>query len=103
MALVLMTIAQKTKAPNAWLAWIPVANIYLMTDIGKVPGWLAISVLFPLVPYLGLPIFIGVLAWMWWKIAEARGRPGWWGLLIMLLPVVNLILMGILAWGEAKK
>ena len=35
-AFALMTIAKKTKTANPWLAWIPVANLYLVTQIAKV-------------------------------------------------------------------
>jgi hypothetical protein len=36
---------------------------------------------------------------LWWKISEARGKPGWWGLLLMV-PVVNFIIPGILAFKD---
>lgn len=99
-ALVLMTIAKKTKTPNAWLAWIPIANVYLMTQIGGVPGWVTLAVLLPIIPILGSLAFAAVFVWLWWKIAEARGRPGWWGVLIGLVPIANVIFMGMLAWSE---
>ena len=35
----------------------------------------------------------------WWKIAEARQKPGWYGLL-MMVPIVNFVVMGMLAWGD---
>jgi len=43
---------------------------------------------------------VGVFTiWLWWKIAEARHYPGWYGIL-MIIPIVNFIIMGILAWGK---
>ena len=33
----LYAIAKKTNTPNAWLAWIPVANLFLMLMIAKKP------------------------------------------------------------------
>jgi len=99
-SLALMAIAQKTKTENPWLAWIPFANLYLMTQIGKVPWWtLLIVVLTGFIPVVGVLVSLGIMVWWWWKIAEARHRPGWWGVL-MLLPVVNLVLMGMLAWSK---
>ncbi len=98
----LMVIAQKTKTKNPWLAWIPFANLYLMTDIAKVPWWTLLSVILTIIPIInliGIWVFIGVTIWWWWKIAEVRGRPGWWSLL-MLIPIVNLVILGILAWGK---
>lgn len=100
LALTLMTIAQKTNTPNAWLAWIPVANIYLMTQIAGLNGWWTLIIFASIIPLVGGLVFIGVLTWWWWLIAEKRGRPGWWGLLT-LIPVVNLVIMGMLAWTEA--
>ncbi len=40
------------------------------------------------------------MAYWWWKIAEVRNRPGWWGILIIFVPIVNLVLMGMLAWSD---
>lgn len=75
----LMTIANKTGTPNGWLAWIPVANIYLMVTIARKPAWWI--VLF-FIPFANL--IASVLVFM--GIAEACGKPGWVGLL-MLVPV----------------
>ncbi len=92
MAICLQKIAEKTNTPNGWLAWIPIANIYLMCMIaGKAWWWLLLC----LIPYVNI-IFIIIV---WWKIAEARGKPGWWGLLL-LVPIVNFIIPGILAFKD---
>ena len=99
MALALMAIAKRTGTPNGWLAWIPIANFYLMADIAKVPWWTMFAFLLVFVPFVGGPAFLAVTIWWWWKIAEARGKPGWWGIL-MLIPIVNLVVMGMLAWGK---
>jgi hypothetical protein len=37
MSMALMTIATKTNTPNGWLAWIPIANIFLMLQIARKP------------------------------------------------------------------
>lgn len=92
MALALMTIANKTKTENAWLAWIPIANIILMLNIAKKPIWWIVLCLIPLVN-----IVIFVLVWM--GIAEARGKASFWGIL-MIIPVVGLIVPGFLAWAD---
>ncbi len=99
-ALALMVIAKKTKTENAWLAWIPVANLYLMTKIAGVSWWTLLIVLFGnFIPILGGIAALAVMIWWWWKIAEARNKPGWYGIL-MLIPIVNLIVMAILAWAD---
>lgn len=101
-AITLMFIAKKTKTTNGWMAWIPILNIYLMTKIGKVsPATLLVLVIpfIPIVNFLSGLVFAVMIVIWWWKIAEACKKPGWWGIL-MLVPVVNLIIMGILAWGK---
>ena len=98
-SLALMFIAKKNNTENAWLAWIPIANIYLMTKIGGIHAAWTLVVLLPVIPLIGSFLMMAAMVYFWWKIAEARGKPGWWGLL-MLIPLVNLVIMGILAWGE---
>lgn len=98
-ALALMAIAKKTKTENRWLAFIPVGNVYLMTQMAGLSGWWTLGVLAVFVPFIGgLAVFAGMI-YLWWLIAEAIKKPGWWSLL-MIIPVVNLVMMGIMAWGE---
>jgi len=92
LAICLMVIANKTNTPNSWLAWIPVANIYLMCKVAGKPGWWVILFFIPFVN-----IVIGIIVWM--KIAEARKKPGWVGIL-MIIPFVNLIIPGYLAFSD---
>jgi hypothetical protein len=92
MALALQTIATKTATPNAWLAWIPIANAFLMLGVAKKPMWWFILFLIPLVN-----IVIAVMVWM--AIAEACQKPNWWGILT-IVPVANLIVPGYLAWAD---
>lgn len=97
----LMVIAQKTSTPNAWLAWIPIGNLYLMTQIAGVPWWTMLVFLLSPIPILNLGI-LAVSIWWWLKIAEKRGMPGWYGVLTALafLPLVPFIFIGIIAWGK---
>ncbi len=98
-ALVLMTIAKKTNTPNGWLAWIPIANVYLMTQLAGVSGWWTLAILLAFIPFIGGLALAGIMVWWWWKIAERRGFDGWLSLL-MLIPLVNLVVMGIIAWKK---
>ena len=91
-SLALQTIATKTKTENAWLAWIPIANIFLMLSIAKKPMWWFVLCLIPLVN-----IVIMVIVWM--GVAEARGKPNWWGILT-IVPVANIVVPGVLAWSD---
>lgn len=98
-AIVLMALAKKTKTPNGWLGWIPIGNIYLMTQLAKLPGWWTFAVIIAIIPMVGALAFGAIGVWWWWLIAERLKKPGYWGLL-MVLPGVNLIVMGVLAWGK---
>lgn len=91
-ALALQTIATKTNMPNAWLAWIPIANIFLMLNVAKKPVWWFILFLIPVVNMV-----INIIVWM--SIAEARGKPNWWGILT-IVPAVNIVVPGVLAWAD---
>ena len=44
-------------------------------------------------------VIIAMHTFLWWKIAQARQKHGWLALL-MLIPVVNLIVMGLIAWKD---
>jgi Family of unknown function (DUF5684) len=92
MALALQTIATKTGTANEWLAWIPVANLFLMLSVAKKPMWWFILFLIPLVN-----LVMAIMVWM--AVAEARGKPNWWGIL-MIVPLVNLVVPGYLAWAD---
>jgi Family of unknown function (DUF5684) len=92
MALALQTIANKTGTINAWLAWIPIANLILMLNVAKKPMWWIILLLIPVVG-----LVVGVIVWM--AIAEARHKPSWWGIML-IVPLVNFVVPGYLAWAD---
>ncbi len=91
-SLALQTIAKKTNTPNGWLAWIPIANLFLMLNISKKPLWWFILLLIPLVN-----LIFTIIVWM--GIAEARNKPNWWGIML-IVPLVNIIVPGYLAWAD---
>jgi len=91
-AYTLMVIANKTTTENSWLAWIPIANLYLMCKIADKPGWWLILFLIPLVN-----IVIAIIVWM--KIAEKMGKPSWLGIL-WIFPPLGLIVQGYLAFAD---
>jgi hypothetical protein len=92
LALAIQTIATKTNTENPWLAWIPIANLFLLLNIAKKPLWWLILLFIPLVS-----IVVAILVWM--GVAEARGKPNWWGILL-IVPLVGLIVPGYLAWSD---
>ena len=102
-ALAIQTIAQKVKTKEpAWLAWIPIVNLYLIVRIAGWPGWYLLGFFLGVIPFVGWILGIAFNIWAWWRVADARKFPGWMGIL-MLIPLVNLVTIGILAWGNPSK
>ena len=91
-ALAIQTIAKKTGTQNAWLAWIPIVNVFLMLDIAKKPMWWFLLFLVPLVNLVMIVI-------VWMGVATARKKPEWWGIL-SIVPIANLVVPGYLAWSD---
>lgn len=83
-------IAHKTNTKNAWMAWIPLLNLVLMLRIGKQPLWVIIGFFIPYANYL-------IMAALWAEIAGALNKSKWLGIL-WLIPGINLILPGYLAF-----
>lgn len=102
-AICLQIIAKKTGQHPAWMAWIPVANLFLMCKIGKLDYKWLLLLLVPFVPLIGT--FFGPIcalfwtAFAWYKIAIARGKEGWIGA-ITIIPVIGLFTMGYLAFSR---
>jgi len=97
--LALMTIAKKLNQENSWYAWIPILNMVLLLKMGDQNPWLILLVLIPGVGALIVSI-LSIIALM--NICEKRGYDKMLGLLA-LVPLANIVLMGILAWGKNKK
>jgi len=78
--------------PKNSLAWIPIANIFLLLMIAKRPLWWFILMLIPLVN-----IVVAIIVWL--DILKLRGKPWWW-IILLIIPIVNLVALAILAWGK---
>jgi len=101
-ALAMMTIAKKLGYKKSWLAWIPVANLFLIPILAE-KKWPWGFLFF--VPIVNL---VFLIIWMW-KVYERRRYPGalsliWLGNLLpflnMLAWVANLIVIGLVAWND---
>lgn len=98
----LQLIAKKTETAPGWLAWIPIANIFLMCKIASVGYWWIAVLLLSFLPFAGMLVSLGFFGFLWYKIALARNKPGWIGLL-SVIPIVNLVIYGYLAFaGEGS-
>lgn len=95
----LQFIAKKTNQSPLWLAWIPVANLFLMCKIAKISYWWLLLILGAFIPYLGIICGMFFTGFVWYKIALARNKAGWTGALA-IIPLVNLFIMGYLAFSD---
>ncbi|HOI18924.1 MAG TPA: hypothetical protein PLX15_03620 [Candidatus Woesearchaeota archaeon] len=118
-------IGKKAKLKNPNLAWIPfLGPLIISSSIAKMsiyplfllfspliflfefsksrPLFVFLSVLFVIISILGFVVFRTI--WHW-KMYKALKRPGWWALL-RFLPylgtLVDLIILGIVAWTDVK-
>lgn len=97
MGLTLMTIGKKLNFESPWMAWVPIANIYMMLKIADLPGWTLILLFIPFINFL----FTFFMIYVWMKIAEKRGFESWVGIL-MIVPVIGIAVPGYIAWAEPK-
>jgi hypothetical protein len=91
-SLSLMKIAQKLGVENAWLAWIPIINLWILVQCAGKEWWWILLLFIPLVN-----IVVQVIIWM--AIAERRGKPSWIGILI-IVPLANIFVPGYLAFSK---
>lgn len=104
-AICLQIIAKKTDTQYGWMAWIPIANLFLMCNIGKVKYLWLLLILASFVPVVGRIVGplcnLFLFGYLWYMIALARGKEGWVGA-ITLIPVVGLFTMGYLAFSQGS-
>jgi len=74
-------------------ALIPIANIFLIIKLAQKPMWWFILLLIPVAN-----IVVSILMWM--SISELRGKPGWWGIMIGLVPIANIVFFLMLVFGK---
>lgn len=96
LAMAWQTIAKKLGYKKAWLAWIPIANFFLLPILARKDKDWVYGFLF-LVPFVNI-----VMSIIWtWKIFERRKYPGWFSL-APIIPEIGGILMlvalGFVAW-----
>jgi hypothetical protein len=85
-------MAQKKGEDNAWFAFVPILDLILLLSIADMPLWWLLLFFIPLVNYFAMiPI--------WMSAARAMGKPSWLGLLTVI-PGINLIVIGYLAFSS---
>jgi len=95
-ALILQSIYKKAKHPRPWMAWIPIVNVFPMLQLGGY-SWLWIFMM--LLPIVGPIIFLVIYIKSLWRVFEMAGYDGALSLLT-LIPFVNIIILGIVAWEK---
>ena len=98
-SLCLQFIAQKTNNGPVWLAWVPIGNFFLMLKIASLSYYWLLIILLAFIPLIGPLALLAFNIFLWYKISLARNKPGWLAILL-ILPLVNLIIMGYLAFSE---
>jgi magnesium-transporting ATPase (P-type) len=93
-SLCLYLIAKKLNVSAPWTAWVPIINIWTLLQAAGKPCWWVLLFFIPLVSII-------VVAYVWMCIVENLGRNKWLGLL-MLVPIINLVYMGILAFSKQE-
>jgi len=103
MSLAYMAIGKKAGLSMPGLAWIPgIGPLIITFQAAKMHWWpwlLLIGMVIPFVNVIANIAFtVYVVIWSW-KMFEAINKPGWWAILL-LIPVLNLIMIGIAAWSK---
>lgn len=95
---VTMTLSKKLKRGTPWVAWVPIAQFFVLAKVAKTPWWSALAYI--LLIWTGI-IPLAIMIWWFWNLAEARKYPGWISLLL-LVPVIQIIIPGLIAWVDQK-
>ncbi len=95
-SLCLFLIAKKLDVPAAWLAWIPVLQVYaFLRSAGKSLWWIPLLIIVIFIPIVNLIVWV----YFCMSISENLGKNKWLGLLT-LVPIAGLILPGYLAFSK---
>lgn len=87
-------IYHKLGEPNAWFAWVPILNNWIMYKAGDQSPWWIIGLFIPLVNIVAL-VFL-IIAFV--NIVKKLGKNPWM-LLLMLIPIVNFFILYNFAFG----
>lgn len=85
-------ICEKCGVNPGVLIWIPIIQLVPLLEVAKLPVWMIILFLIPIVSLI-------VCVVMWVKICIARGKSGWL-VILLFIPILNLIFIPYLAFSE---
>ena len=103
MSFAYMAIAKKAKQSTPGLAWIPgVGPLIIAYKESNMHWWPWLLLIGYFIPFIGIItgiiFLVYVIIWHW-KLFEAIGKEGWWAILL-IIPIVNLVMIGIAAWSK---
>ena len=101
-AIAWMTIGKKLKHKYPWLAWIPIANIAFILQLGAFHWAWVFLFLIPVVGWIALTVLCIIATW---RIFEKRKYPGWFSLSLIIPQVggiLYLIAIGFVAWKDKR-
>lgn len=78
---------------EGWKSLIPIYNIYMLTVIAGLPGWIFLLLLIPFINMF-------VVMFIRYKVAKAFGKSDGFGILVALLPFVGYLILG---FGKENK
>jgi len=105
-AFAFFTIGKKLNYPKSWLAWIPIANIAMVLQLGGFHWALVFLILLPILGQIAITVLLII---SFWRICEKRNYPGWISLvpLLSFIPIVGviagiatLVVIGLVAWRD---
>ncbi|HIK04539.1 MAG TPA: hypothetical protein IGS40_07455 [Trichormus sp. M33_DOE_039] len=87
-------IYQKLGESNAWFAWVPILNYWIMLKAGDQSPYWTIGLVIPFVNLVAL-IFL-LIAFV--NIVKKLGKNPWL-ILLMIIPIVNFVILYNFAFG----
>lgn len=87
-------IYEKLGEPNAWFAWVPILNWWIMYKAGDQSPWWIIGLFIPLVNLVSV-IFL-LIAFV--NVVKRLGKNPWL-ILLMIIPLVNFVVLYNFAFG----
>lgn len=106
-AIVWSTIAKKLKYKKHWLAWIPIANFFLMPILAKKNwtwGFIVIAFFLTSIPIVGWVLYAVALIFSiyWLTLIFKQRKYSPWLVILLFIPLVNFVILGFLAWADRK-
>lgn len=106
-SLTMMIVAKRLKTKRPWLAWIPVANIFLLTSMAKLPWWPMLFLIPSIILFIIYMIngaYWAMVSMMlvslipslystycWIKICEFRKRPRWFVYPLVIATLLSVV------------